>query len=66
MNPDDLKRALIDEQIPEHLPGFWDRLDGRLTDKPSAERTRSGWWVAMQAAAAVLVVAGVAAERPRS
>ena len=66
MNPDDLKRVLIDEQIPEHHPGFWDRLDGRLAVKPSAARTRSGWWVAMQAAAAVLVVAGVAATLVRN
>lgn len=66
MNADDLRRTLLDEQIPEHLPGFWDRLDGRMAPTSSAPNTRSGWWVAMQAAAAVLIVAGVAAALVRN
>ena len=59
MNPEDLRHALSDETIPEHRPGFWDRLEANMDERPST--TRSGWWVALQAAAAVLVVAGVAA-----
>ncbi len=59
MTPEDIRAAL--QEVPEHLPGFWDDLAEELQSPGSTPRRRAGWQVALSAAAAVIVVAGVAA-----
>jgi hypothetical protein len=61
MNPEDLRRALTEEEIPVHRTGFWDDLGEQIGDRSDGLRRRSGWMVALQSAAAVIVVVGVAA-----
>ena len=60
MTPDDLRAAMRERTVPEHRPGFWDDLAEELESKAPSSRRWSGWQVAVSAAAAVIVVAGVA------
>ena len=60
MTPDELRRALEAQDVPDHRPGFWDDLEEQLQPEVTAS-PRAGWLVALSAAAAVIVVAGVAA-----
>jgi hypothetical protein len=60
MTPGELRSALDTQDVPEHRPGFWDDLAGQMQPDP-ATSPRAGWLVALSAAAAVVVVAGVAA-----
>ena len=61
MTPEDLRTALRERTVPEHRPGFWDDLADGLESKAPSSRRWSGWQVAVSAAAAVIVVGGVAA-----
>lgn len=60
MTPEELRSALMTQDVPEHRPGFWDDLEERMQTEGTTS-PRSGWLVALSAAAAVIVVAGVAA-----
>ncbi len=61
MTPEDLRAALRDRPVPEHRPGFWDDLASEMASGVAPARRWAGWQVAVSAAAAVIVVGGVAA-----
>ena len=61
MRPHALRDALDDQAIPEHPPGFWDDLAEEIRADAPTSRRWAGWQVAVSAAAAVIVVTGVAA-----
>lgn len=60
MTPDQLRKALEEQPVPEHRPGFWGDLTAELEARTSSPGRRAGWQVAVGAAAAVIVVAGAA------
>ncbi len=60
MNPEDLKRALQGERVPEHRTGFWGDLRVRMGQGP-VRSGRRGMLVALQAAAVVIAIVGVSA-----
>ena len=61
MTPEDLRTAMHNQDVPEHRPGFWDDLADEMESGTSPTRRWAGWQVAVSAAAAVIVVGGVAA-----
>lgn len=61
MTPGELRAALEEQTVPDHLPAFWDDLEDELRAEVPASRRWAGWQVAVSAAAAVIVFGGVAA-----
>ena len=59
MTPEDLKRAMSGQQIPEHRAGFWDDVAADLDESASRKRRHPLWLIPFEAAAAVLALVGV-------